>query len=116
MSQEEPRAVPIPLYVKFADASNLPIQHVNAMGIRSGSDEFFFTLGVIEPPDQEELPAVKEAGHIIAQPVFRFAVSRDNMEKFLTLMASQYDQQTALINELRRQQTEVSNEEVSRNE
>lgn len=116
MSQQEPRATPTLLNVKFADASSLPIQHVNAMGIRSGSDEFFFTLGVIEPPNQEELPAIKEAGHVIAQPVYRFAVSRDNMEKFLALMASQYDQHMALVNELRQQHTEISNEEVSRNE
>lgn len=116
MSQQEPSAIPTPLNVKFADASNLPIQHVNAMGIRSSNDEFFFTLGVVEPPDQEELPAIKEAGHIIAQPVYRFAVSRGSMEQFLALMASQYDQQMALVNELHRQQTEIGNEEVSRNE
>ena len=116
MSQQEPRAIPTPLNVKFADASNLPIQHVNAMSIRSSSDEFFFTLGVVEPPDQEDLPAIQEVGHIIAQPVYRFAVSRDNMEKFLALMASQYDQHITLVNELRRQRTEISNEEVSRNE
>ena len=66
MNQQEPRIVPTPLNVKFADASNLPIQHVNAMGIRSGSDEFFFTLGVVVPPDQDELLAIQEVGHVIA--------------------------------------------------
>lgn len=107
MSQQEPKAMPMPLNVKFADASNLPIPHVNAMTIRSSSDEFFFTLGVVEPPDQEDLPAIQEAGYVTAQPVYRFAVSRDSMEKFLALMASQYDQHTAIVNELRRQHTET---------
>lgn len=116
MNQQEPGIIPTPLNVKFADASNLPVQHVNAMAINTGSDEFFFTLGVIVPPDQEEMAAVLEVGHVIAQPVYRFAISRDNMEKILALMASQYDQQTVLVNELQRQRTEISNEEANRNE
>jgi hypothetical protein len=106
MSQQESKIIPTPLNVKFADASHLPIQHVNAMGLRSGSDEFFFTLGVIEPPDQEELPSILEVGHVIAQPVYRFAVSRDNMEKFLQLMANQFEQQTTVKNQLDRQKLE----------
>jgi hypothetical protein len=116
MSQQEPKVVPTPLNVKFADASNLPIQHVNALGIHSGSDEFFFTLGVIVPPDKEEIVAVLESGYAIAQPVYRFAISRDSMEKFIELMIGQFKQQTMLREELQRQQTETSNEEVSRNE
>jgi len=109
MSQQEPKVIPTPLNVKFADASNLPILHVNAMGIHSSSDEFFFTLGVVVPPDREELLTIQEVGHVIAQPIYRFAVSRDNMEKFLELMANQYNQQTALVDELQRQRTETSN-------
>lgn len=116
MSQQESRVIPTSLKIMFTDASNLPIQHVNAMGIHSGSDEFFFTLGVVVPPDQEEAEAIQKAGHVIAQPVYRFAVSRDSMESFLALMAGQYDQQTTFIKELQRQRTETSNEEVSKNE
>src|SRR5579863_5040724 len=100
MNEQESGILPTPLNVKLADASNLPVQHVNAMGLRTGSDEFFITLGIVEPPDREELSAILEVGHIIAQPVYRFVVSRDNMEKFLALMADQYDQQTTLIKEL----------------
>ena len=70
----------------MADASNFPVYHVNAMNLRSGSDEFHFTLGVVSPPDQTEIAAVTEAGHVLAQPVFRFAISRDTMEQFLTLI------------------------------
>ena len=43
--------------VTIADASNLTIHHVNALGLRSGSDEFYFTLGVVMPPDQAEITA-----------------------------------------------------------
>ena len=62
------------------------------------------------------MAAVTEAGHIVAQPVFRFAISRDTMEKFLALMAGQYDQQTTLIKQLHRLGEETSKEEVSGNE
>jgi len=116
MDQTESEVIPQALNIRFADASSLPIPHVNAMGIHQGSDEFFFTLGVVVPPDQEELTAVMEAGYVIAQPVFRFAVSRDTMEKFLALMAGQYDQQTALNKRLHQQNSEASKKEASRNE
>ena len=101
MSQSEPKPEPLTLNVRFTDSSNLPVYHVNAVGVRAGSDEFLFILGVIEPPDPEDVAKVKEAGYLTAQPIYRFAVSRDTMEKFLTLMASQYDQQTRLNNQLR---------------
>ncbi len=116
MSEQEPHDLPTSVNIRFADASNLPIQHVNAMAIHNGTDEFFFTLGVVVPPEQEEMKAAIEAGYIVAQPVYRFAISRDSMEKFLALMAGQYDQQTAIMKELQRQRTETNTEEVSRNE
>lgn len=86
--------------VTFADASNLPIHHVNALVVRTGSDEFFLTLGVVVPPDQSEMTEIVQAGHLEAQPVFRFALSRDTMEKFLAVMAGQYDEQTSSIRRL----------------
>lgn len=116
MSQSVSGPTPITFNVTFADASHLPIHHVNAMGLRTGSDEFFFTLGVVVPPDQLEAAAATEADHLVAQPVVRFAISRDTMEKFLALMAGQYDQQTTLIQQLHHLSEETSREEVSRNE
>ena len=116
MSEQEPKAIPTQLNIRFADASNLPIQHVNAIAVNNGSDEFYFTLGVVVPPDQEEIKAAIEAGYVVAQPVFRFAVSRNSMEKFIDLMVQQYDQQTAIINELQGHRIETSTEEVSKNE
>jgi hypothetical protein len=113
MSQPELEPTPTTFSIKFADASNLPIHHVNALGLRAGSDEFFLILGSVIPPDQAEIAAATEAGHLVAQPVFRFAISRDTMEKFLALMAGQYDQQTTLIKQLHQLGEETSKEEIS---
>jgi hypothetical protein len=74
MSQPESQHSPVTLNIKMADASDLSIKHVNALDIRPGIDEFFLTLGVVIPPDQTEMESVKQAGHIVAQPVFRFAI------------------------------------------
>ena len=111
MNKPDLGSMPKTFNVTFADASHLPIHHVNAMGIRGGSDEFFFTIGIVEPPDQEQMAAVIEAGHVEAQPILRFAISRDTMEKFLALMAGQYDQQTRARNLLENQSREKREEE-----
>ncbi len=114
MSQSEPKPIPVALNVRFTDASNLPLYHVNALGVRGASDEFFFILGVIQPPEPEDMEKVNETGYVTAQPIYRFAISRANMEKFLTLMANQYEQQTTLINQLR--DGETNEEEGSEDE
>src|SRR5260370_16683099 len=116
MSQSKWGTETVNFNIIMADASNLPIHHVNALAIRSGSDEFFLTLGVVQPPDQSEVAALVEAGHIEAQPVFRFAISRDTMEKFLPVMAPQYDDQTRAIKQLRSLMQNATQEEVSGNE
>lgn len=112
MSQLESLPTPMTFSVTIADASNLPIYHVNALGLRASNDEFFFTLGVVTPPDQAEVVAATEAGHLVAQPIFRFAISRDTMEKFLAVMAGQYDHQTAVNRQLHR----LNEERISENE
>ncbi len=116
MSEQESRFIPTAVNVKFSDPSHLSIQHVNAMAVNAGSDEFFIMLGVVVPPDQEEMKATKETGYVVAQPVYRFAMSRDSMEKFLSLLAGQYDQQTSVMKELQRQRVSTSAEEGSREE
>lgn len=116
MGQPESELAPITLNVTIADASNLPIQHVNALVLRAGIDEFFFTLGVVMPPDQTEVLTATETGHLVAQPVFRFAISRDTMAKFLAVMAGQYDQQTALLDQLSHLSKDVKEEEIGKNE
>ena len=68
MSQPELESAPVNLNIRFADASNLPIFHMNALGINTSSDEFFFTLGVVTLPDQTQAAALREAGYIVAQP------------------------------------------------
>jgi|SRR5205809_7465495 len=116
MSQPELEATPVTLDIRFSDASNLPVCHVNAMQLSASSDEFFFTLGVVPPPLPTEVAEVTKAGYLVAQPVFRFAISRDSMDKFLALMAGQYDQQTRFVQRLHRPSEETSEEEVSGNE
>ena len=107
---------PVTFNVTIADASDLPINHVNALVIRSGVDEFFLTLGVVMPPDQAEVATAAETGHLVAQPVFRFAISRDTMAKFLAVMAGQYDEQTKSIKHLQGFSIEAGIQEVSRDE
>lgn len=116
MSQQELEHKPVKYNIVIEDASNLPILHVNALNLRMSLDEFYFTLGVIQPPDQAELPKIVETGHVAAQPIFRFAISRDTMEQFLTVMAGLYDQQSRLIHGLNHFNEEANKEEVSRNE
>ncbi len=100
MNQPELEPTPVTLDVRMTDASSLPLQHVNVVSIRIATDEFFITLGVVMPPDPPEIAAAQQAGYLEAQPVFRFAMSRDTMEKFLSAAAGQYDQQTRLIDQL----------------
>jgi hypothetical protein len=100
VNQPELEPTPVTLDVRFADASNLPLQHVNAVSIRFAKDEFFIALGVVIPPDPPEIAAAQQVGYLEAQPVFRFAMSRDTMEKFLALAAGQYDQQSRLADQL----------------
>jgi hypothetical protein len=116
MSQPESDHQITTFNIEIADDSNFPIQHVNAMSIHTGSDEFFFTLGVVVPPDKEQAEAAIEAGRLVAEPIFRFAISRNSMEKFLALMAGQYDQQTKLIELINRSSEEIVKKEVSVNE
>ncbi|MEO8954656.1 MAG: hypothetical protein ACR2H5_26660 [Ktedonobacteraceae bacterium] len=111
MSQPELEPQPVKYNVIIDDASDLPILHVNALNLRISLDEFYFTLGIIQPPDQAELPKVAEAGHAVAQPVFRFAVSRYTMEQFLSVMAGLYDQQTTMLQRMNHSSGESIKEE-----
>jgi hypothetical protein len=116
MSEQNLEPMPEPLLVAMSDASSLPIYHVNALNLRAGIDEFFFTLGIVPPPDRSEIPAIKEAGHIEAQPIFRFAVSRDTMEKFLSLMADQFEEQTRAVERFRGSKQQTGEKEAEVNE
>jgi hypothetical protein len=100
------------LSVKIADASNLPIQHVNALDLRMGMGEFFFPLGVVIPPNSQEVEVVAEARQYCSATSISFRISHDTMQKFLILMASQFDQQTILIN----QPHEFGREELTEDE
>lgn len=116
MSQQEMDPQSINIRMTFSDASHLPIPHANAMSLRHTSDEFYFILGVAQPPDELEVEAIKNAGVVVAQPLFRFAISRDTMEQFLGLMADQYEKQTALMKQRQMISDETTKEEARANE
>lgn len=111
MSQPELDPTAVQISVTIDDASKLPMYHVNAMNLRASSDEFFFTLGLAELPEQAEMAAVEGQIKVVAQPVFRFAVARDTMEIFLNLMADTFERQTTLRERVLKRGKETSKEE-----
>jgi hypothetical protein len=117
MSQQQSEETKsIQLTILMEDASDLPMPYVNAIEIRAGVAEFFITLGVAQPPSQAEIAAMTEAGTIPARPVARFAISYETMEQFLTLMASQYDQQIRIRQRMHHHDEGAINEEEGKNE
>src|SRR5438270_5002662 len=86
MSQLESLPTPMTFSVTIADASNLPIYHVNALGLRASNDEFFFTLGVVTPPDQAEVAAATEAGW---RKFIRMSTQRPGAESVLTVIPAE---------------------------
>ncbi len=79
--------------VVFLDASQLPVLHVNAMNLRFSADEFFFILGTAVPPEFEHAEDMKGVEQVPAQPLFRFAASRETIKQFIDLMIRQYNEQ-----------------------
>lgn len=92
---EKPEAPPNIKNVKvvFPDVSQLPVLHVNAMNLRFSTDEFFFTIGTAVPPEFENIEDAKSLEQVPAQPLFRFAISRETMKQFIDLMIRQYNEQ-----------------------
>jgi hypothetical protein len=98
MSEQNPIPLGGAFTIVLPDAPELPLLHVNALNLRYSLDEFFFTLGVVLPPEVRTYEDVERVGTTLtAQPVFRFALSRETMAKFLELMNNQYRAQTTVI-------------------
>ncbi len=95
---DEPEAIPTVKNFKitFPDVSQLPVLHINAMNLRFSTDEFFFTIGTVAPPEFESAEEAKNLEQVVAQPLFRFAVSRETMKQFIILMEKQYNEQDKL--------------------
>ena len=96
--KENQEALPLtsPFTVVVPEAPELPLLHVNTMNLRYTTDEFVCTLGVVLPPVIHGPEDIEHIGtELIAEPVFRFAVSRDVMVSFIQLMQSLYEQQSA---------------------
>lgn len=79
--------------VVFPDTPQLPVLHVNAMNLKFSTDEFFFTLGTAVPPEFENAEELKKLDQVVAQPLFRFAASRETIKQFIDLMVKQYNEQ-----------------------
>jgi hypothetical protein len=92
---EKPEATPTikNIRVVFPDVSQMPVLHVNAMNLRFSTDEFFFTIGTAVPPEFEHAEDAKDFEQVTAQPLFRFAASRETMKQFIDLMIRQYNEQ-----------------------
>lgn len=104
-------ARPAPLSSKtfsviMPDAPDLPIQHVNVLDVRFAPDELFLTFGVVLPPAFASEAEAEATNVVSAQPVFRCAVSRQVMQRFINIMASQYENQTHLLENMLRKATD----------
>lgn len=81
--------------VKFTDEVNeLPLPYVNAVVVQSGVDDFFITIGAVVPPAIKSSEDLKQYSEIEAKPLFRFALSRSNLEEFISTLQEQYANQT----------------------
>lgn len=111
--EEKPEVPPTVGYeVVVPEARDFPLLHVNALNVRFGVDEFFLTLGVVMPPEFRTQAEAEQAGRQLeAQPVFRFAVSRQTMAKFLALMQAQLHMQTEMIARLQEQEAQEADSE-----
>lgn len=81
----------------FVGDSELPVHYVNIVNVRSGVEEFFVTLGTAMPPEITDIKDLESIDTVKAQPLFRFAMSRQVMKDVIELMQRIYDQQTKQI-------------------
>jgi hypothetical protein len=93
---EKERRLPQPKSVTpvFVEGEALPVHYVNAVKIRSGAVEFFFTLGTALPPEITDFKDLESLDTIEAYPLFRFAMPREVMKNVIELMQRLYDEQT----------------------
>ena len=97
MVEEKKIPEPKQLRATFSEDSELPIYFVNAVNIRAGLEEFYFTLGTIAPLEVTDINELEGLQTINANSLFRFAVTRTVMKQVLDLMQSVYDQQTQQV-------------------
>jgi hypothetical protein len=93
---------------RYIENAELPTYFVNAVNVRPGLEEFYFTLGTALPMDVEDL---EQANTVEARPFFRFAITRDVMKQLICLMEKVYSQQTEQREALRRLQEQGENDQ-----
>ena len=95
----------------FVGDSDLPVHHVNAVNVRAGLEEFFFTLGTVLPPEITDIKDLESIDSLNAHTLFRFAVPRNVMKQMLDVMQAVYDQQTRQVEMLHTDQEEAQERE-----
>ena len=104
MSEEKKVINQKQLETKFINDSELPTHFVNAINVRSGLEEFYFTLGAALPVDIKNIEDLEQVSVIDAQPFFRFAVTRTVMRQLIDLMETVYNQHIEQADALRQLQ------------
>jgi hypothetical protein len=75
------------------EVEKLPLPYVNALVVLSGVDDFFVTIGSVVPPEIQSDEDLEKHTELTAKPLFRFAVSRSNLESFIATLQERHDDQ-----------------------
>jgi hypothetical protein len=81
------------------EKEELSLPYVNALLVRPGVDDFFITLGSLEPPEIRSEEGLAECLELTAKPLFRFAASRENLRRFIDVLQRQYERQLMIEEE-----------------
>ncbi len=86
------------LKTNFAEDIELPTHFINAVNVRAGLEEFYFTLGTATPVEISNIQELENLETINAHPVFRFAMTRTVMKQMIDVINSVYEVQTQQLN------------------
>ena len=93
MAEEIRPSVPKMVRANFVDDAHLATHYVNVVNVRSGQEEFFFTLGTAVPVEVTDMKDLDAIDLIDVHTLFRFAVSRSVMKQMIDIMQNTYDKQ-----------------------
>lgn len=100
MEEEEKLPEPKQLKTIFVGDTELPVHFVNAVNVRAGLEEFYFTLGTTTPLEITDIKELEDIETIAAHATFRFVVTRSVMRQIIEVMKSVYDSQTQQLDAL----------------
>ena len=100
MAEENKLPEPKQLKTLFVGDAELPMHFVNAVNVRAGLEEFYFTLGTTTPLEVSDLKELEQVEAINAQALFRFVVTRTVMKQIIDLMQTVYEAQVQQMSTL----------------